>query len=292
MEKYMKMDISLDKSLITEKNDGTMSFSLESVFAQLPDDFLFKYSQKEVQAIIDCIHDGIYITDGDGNTLMLNKAEKEYERDYAEKIKIPEDLLGKNVADLVREGCWDRSVCLEVLKSKKTESYIQHINGKSILCTGMPYFENGRLIRVVAIDRNISQLEKLQKTVVAAEHKMDKYKAKSEYESKVRSVNTDSLIYKSEKMKALMDIIYRVAKTNITVLITGESGCGKELIADMLVNNSSRKNAPFIKVNCSALPENLIESELFGYRGGGYLPVRIQKEKWVCLRLLKEELYC
>ena len=53
MEKYMKMDISLDKSLITENNDGTVSFSLESVFDQLPDDFMFRCSQKEVQAIID-----------------------------------------------------------------------------------------------------------------------------------------------------------------------------------------------------------------------------------------------
>lgn len=60
IEKYLDMDISLDKSLITENNDGTVSFSLESVFNQLPDDFMFRCSQKEVQAIIDCIHDGIY----------------------------------------------------------------------------------------------------------------------------------------------------------------------------------------------------------------------------------------
>ena len=61
-----------------------------------------------------------------------------------------------------------------------------------------------------------------------------------------------------------------MAERSVTVLICGESGCGKELIADMLVNNSDRKKAPFIKVNCSALPETLIESELFGYEKGAF----------------------
>ena len=271
IEKYLDMDISLDKSLITENNDGTVSFSLESVFNQLPDDFMFRCSQKEVQAIIDCIHDGIYITDGEGNTLMMNKAEGEYESEYVEaNIKLPEDFLGKNVAQIVEEGYWDRSTCLEVLKSGKPESHIQHVNGKSVLCTGMPYFEKGRIARVVATDRNISELEKLQNTLNAAEHKMNKYEAKSEFESKVRGVNAERLIYRSEKMKALVDIVQRVAERSVTVLICGESGCGKELIADMLVNNSDRKKAPFIKVNCSALPETLIESELFGYEKGAF----------------------
>ena len=78
------------------------------------------------------------------------------------------------------------------------------------------------------------------------------------------------IIASSENMKAVLDVVYRVANTNATILILGESGTGKEVIANALHYNSDRKDNAFIKVNCGAIPENLIESELFGHEKGAF----------------------
>ncbi|WP_083238902.1 sigma-54-dependent transcriptional regulator [Caloranaerobacter ferrireducens] len=82
--------------------------------------------------------------------------------------------------------------------------------------------------------------------------------------------NTERIIYKSNKMKAVLDIVHKVAPTDATVLILGESGTGKELIANAIHEYSKRKNGPFVKINCTALPEGLLESELFGYEKGAF----------------------
>lgn len=85
-----------------------------------------------------------------------------------------------------------------------------------------------------------------------------------------KSFRPDNIVGNSSLMRDLYNLIERVAPTNSTVMIRGESGVGKELIAEAIHNNSSRISKPFVKVNCSALPENLIESELFGHEKGAF----------------------
>lgn len=80
----------------------------------------------------------------------------------------------------------------------------------------------------------------------------------------------NQIIGESPQIKEVMDLVNRVAKSNATVLILGESGTGKELVANAIHYNSDRKNKPFVKVNCGALPENLLESELFGHEKGAF----------------------
>jgi len=77
-------------------------------------------------------------------------------------------------------------------------------------------------------------------------------------------------IFRSEEGKALVDTMIRIANVKTTVLITGESGTGKEVAANIIVSNSNRRKKPFIKINCGAIPENLVESELFGYEPGSF----------------------
>lgn len=262
--------IELECDKVTKSSDGNkVRFYLQDVLNVLPDDFYFESSQKEIQAILDCIHDGIYITDGTGKTLMLNKAEKEYEKSYHD-IKVPEDLLGINVQEFVDKGYWDQSVCMEVIRSGKEKSHLQEVNGIEILTTGIPFYENGKITRVVATDRDVSKLYELQRKITVTEKKIKKTRARIEYEAKIRKNDLEKLIYQSEKMNKIVNMISKISHQDVTVLICGESGCGKEMIADMIVQNSNRKNEPFVKINCGAIPDSLIESELFGYEKGAF----------------------
>lgn len=256
--------IKIDKKFITQSDDKEITIPIDEIVNALPDNFFFERSKKEIQAIIDCIHDGIYITDGEGTTLMYNKAERQYVSHWKD------ELIGKNVREFVEDGRWDKSVCLEVIKSNKSVSFIQQVDGVSYLTTGIPYYENGRITRIIANDRNISELEQLQNRINAAERKLKKYQARSEYERNLRSDASGEIIFRSEVMGELISSLYKIAEKDVTVLIRGESGCGKEMIADFIVKNSKRKDAAFIKVNCGAIPDNLIESELFGYESGAF----------------------
>ena len=98
---------------------------------------------------------------------------------------------------------------------------------------------------------------------------------KSQIESQTRLEN---IVAESDKMRKICQIVERVAPTNTTILVHGESGTGKELIAKALHNNSPRKNKSFIPVNCAALPENLLESEMFGHVKGAFTGATFQKE--------------
>jgi DNA-binding NtrC family response regulator len=87
----------------------------------------------------------------------------------------------------------------------------------------------------------------------------------------------EGIVGKSPKMTQILDIVRKVTPTNVTVLIYGESGTGKELIARAIHYNSPRKNGPFIAINCAAIPETLIESELFGYEPGAFTGANTRK---------------
>ena len=225
----------------------------------------FKELNKELDAIIDSSFDGLYITDGAGITLRLNKA---FERING----IPaHEFLGKNVIDIEAEGLVSESVSALVLDKRDTVTIIQETKtGKTTLVTGNPVFdEAGNIFRVVCNVRDITELnilrQKLEEVEGLSQH----------YESQLRTLRmqyngSNKMVVNSAKMKSLLDTVVRLAKFESTILVTGESGTGKELIAETIHNNSNRSHGPFIKVNCGAIPENLLESELFGYDYGAF----------------------
>lgn len=222
----------------------------------------FKNNQ-EIQSVIDCIHDGIYITDGQGTTLMVNEASK-----LVCAKEIP-NIIGKNVIDIVEAGYWSESICLEVIKQKKAVSKVQVVNGVEILSSGMPYFENGEISYIVTIDRNVFGLAEMQRKLMESQETIEKYQTDIEYYKKL-SNHTDEMVCQSNNMRSLFDIAMKIAKQDVTVLISGETGTGKEVLANLIYENSERKNARFIKINCAAIPENLLEAELFGYEKGAF----------------------
>ena len=238
---------------------------IEQVTKELKEERKIK---EELDAIIESSYDGMWITDGKGYTLHLNTA---YERITGIK---KEEVVGRHMQDLVDEGYFSDSVTLRVLEEKEPVTIMHKIYNKNkeknVLITGNPILkENGEVDRVVTNVRDITELMKLKvesesKNKLAAQYKEELDRLRS------GQLKLEDFIVHSSKMQHVFDLAVRVGQVNSTVLITGESGVGKEGIANAIVQASDRKDESFIKVNCGAIPENLLESELFGYERGAF----------------------
>lgn len=225
---------------------------------------LYKDLLDEFNAILDSSDDGIHITDGKGVTLKFNKACERIDGVKADYV------IGKNMEELVAEGIYSESVALAVIKEKKQISMLQKVNGKEVIGTGTPIFKNGELYRIVINSRDITELNQLNRSLEEERLISKKYKQELELmSSRDKAINSD-IIYNSEKMDKIINLTLKVAKVDSTVLIEGESGVGKGVLSSFLHKNSLRFNKPFIKIDCGAIPENLLESELFGYEKGSF----------------------
>ncbi|MBP1924379.1 PAS domain S-box-containing protein [Sedimentibacter acidaminivorans] len=217
------------------------------------------------ERVIDSSFDGMFITDGIGNILYLNSA---YEK-IASLKRV--DLLGKNMVDIEKAGIISKSATLIVLKKRKTTSLNQEFKtGRTALVTSTPIFnDKNEIIFVVTNVRDISELEQLKKKVQTNKNLVKKYVYQIE-ELKNQLIQDGEIIAEDYKMLKILQSVKRVAKVDTTVLILGETGVGKEEIAKIIYKNSLRVEGPFIKVNCGAIPENLLESEFFGYEKGAF----------------------
>jgi len=219
--------------------------------------------EREMEAVIESMFDGLYVTDGQANTLRLNKG---FERIMG---ITHEQCVGRNMADLVREGVFSRSGTLAALeKGEQATLTLTASTGKEALVTSNPiYDDEGDVIMVVTNVRDITELNELQRTLERVAGLQELYKTELQ---QMKLENSRNLVMTSVKMKELVNMVIRVAAVDSTVLIQGESGVGKDLIAEIIHSNSNRKEGPFIRVNCGAIPENLLESELFGYEAGAF----------------------
>lgn len=164
-----------------------------------------------------------------------------------------------------------KSIGLMVLKAKKKLSIVTRIERKdmTVIITGIPYFdENGKVEWVVTVMRDISEITDLKEKLEDMENDKEVYLNELKYLRK-KQMGTD-LVGASSGIEKIRELINQVSKTDVTVLITGESGVGKEVVAREIYKNSLRKNGPYIKVNCASIPGNLLESELFGYENGAF----------------------
>lgn len=224
----------------------------------------------ELLPILDGISDAVFIDDARGICRWCNgPCEEMY------KINL-EDIEGRSVDDLEKEGIFTPSVTRRVLQEKR-EITIIHENrlGRKLLTTGTPLFDGSRLTMVITTSRDITRI---------SETGSDPDEAARLLLPGNRSY-TDSayiaggIVAKSQPMKNVMALAKKLAAVNSTVLITGESGVGKGLIAKTLHEEGVRYKGPFVTVNCGAIPENLIESELFGYVAGAFTGSRAGGKK-------------
>ena len=209
--------------------------------------------------------DGILVCDEKGNIIYVNPA-------YEDTTGLKKgDIVGENLKTLLDLKFFNVAASLSVLEKQESVSIIhQYFTGKSALTTANPIFnKGGKLIGVVCNTRNISELVNLRKEL--EDTKILKRKYSDELKQlRQEQLKLEGLVYKSQAMEETLSFADKVAEFDSTVLITGESGTGKEVLAKFIHQHSSRKDAPFIKVNCSAIPGELFESELFGYAPGSF----------------------
>lgn len=213
--------------------------------------------------ILNNLPDGVYIADEKGVTLYVNDSFVELSGLKREKI------IGVTLLDLVNEGSIPTSNCLQVIKSKKPVStIIKYYSGKDCLVSGTPIFdEKGKLKRVVSIIRDVSELQKLRSELEKTASLSSIYVRKL---NEMTISESDTINTKNKQMEALYSLASSISNVDSSVLILGETGVGKDFLANYIHKISSRKNEPFLKINCSAIPEHLLESELFGYEPGAF----------------------
>lgn len=212
--------------------------------------------------LFDTISDGLYITDKNGITLAVNSM---YENLTSLKAQ---DLLGKNVSALVEQGVFDLALNGEVVRTKKMATAVQ-VNSKKrkVILVAHPVFDYDDDVElVVTYVRDIALVSQLKNQTSAQLQLIDSLSAGG------LSRKNPSLYLepKSRIMKELFGQVRKIAKTDATVLCLGETGVGKGVMVRELHKQSNRKNRPLVTIDCTCIPENLIESELFGYAPGAF----------------------
>lgn len=216
--------------------------------------------------IIENSIDGFFITDGEGNVIMVNNA---YEKLSGLRR---EEIIGMNMSKFEELKFISESATLLVLSKKKHITIEQNLlrTGKKVFVSCNPIFDkDNNITMVVSNIRDITELESLQESTKKEREIYNKYKAEVEILRKQLLVSAE-IVTRDEKMLKLLYNAQKVASIDVTVMIYGETGVGKDELAKFIHKNSKRSGNHFIKVNCGAFSQSLLESELFGYEGGSF----------------------
>ncbi|ATW23760.1 sigma-54 interaction domain-containing protein [Candidatus Formimonas warabiya] len=216
------------------------------------------------QEILELFSDGIYVTDVNGKTLAVNCM---YEQLTGLKR---EELVGRSVIELRNEGKFDVILYPDIIASGKKKTSLQTTKAnRKVLCNGYPVFnEDGKVVLVITFVRDLTLMNELKEQIMNQQNMIEKYREVNNRYKK--QFNKDAAIFESEKMVQLMEKLKKIAKTDATVLLLGETGVGKDVLSRKIHEYSLRQHEPFLKIDCSAIPESLIESELFGYESGAF----------------------
>lgn len=229
---------------------------------------------KEMQRLINVNHqlelisegypDTLFVTNSQGEILKVNSAWE------ALSGTSREEVLGRNVRDIVGTVL-SESTTLEVLKrgvSITKEQFLPR-SGRVSCSTSRPVFANGELVMVVSTNRDFDEIERLKVRLGESESRVEKYREEME---RIRDelISSQDIIAEDEASVKLLYRANKVAKVDSSVLIIGETGTGKEEYAKYIHRSSPRREQPFIRINCGALSQTIIESELFGYEKGSF----------------------
>lgn len=208
----------------------------------------------------------VTLTDEKGIVLRVSDS---YEEHYGVS---KEEIVGKSVFELEQKGIFRPSVTVAVLKEKKKITVLQvNKKGDKVLTTGVPILdEEGAIEHVISFNSiDIAEVTSLYDNYSKLTSLMREYSEEIRH-LRVRELGDKSLVVKSKEMSDINDLVLQIAEIDANVLITGETGVGKSMIAKVLHQTSNRSEGPFIEINCGTIPPTLIESELFGYEKGAF----------------------
>lgn len=209
------------------------------------------------------VDNGITVSSDTLELLMINDT-------YASIVGVEgSKLIGQQTTRLVEQGIFEQSVAEMALKTKEQKTVVQNqSNGKTVLNTAKPIFnEDGKVHRVVSTIHDMPMLKDLYDDLLKQKQLIEGYKQTLSIQMKK---NLGDIIAESDKMRDIVRFTRRIASNDSTVLILGESGVGKGVIADLIHTASHRHDNHKVSINCGAIPEQLLESELFGYRKGAF----------------------
>ena len=222
-----------------------------------------KEANTELNHMFELSDDGLVSVDPNGLILRMNRA-------YKTMVGIEDDhFVGKPASLVVEEGYLPQGVTGLVLKERKKKSIMVSLKGKEILITGLPVLnEQGRLVQIVTNIRDMSMLNKLGNELQKYHELTNRYETELHH---LRAKQVESeLVGRSLGAQRMMDLAAKASEVDSTVLIQGETGTGKELLVKTIHKLSKYRDGPLIALNCSSIPEALIESELFGYEAGAF----------------------
>lgn len=232
----------------------------------LKSEIIKKIDQKFLQQIIDNSYDAIFVTDQFGNVLLANSGAQEF------MGLQPEELIGSNVQDLVNMGIYNWSPTLQAIKTRSTVmGIVKNTRGAhEKMVTSKPLIdEYGNLVMVITNVRDSEMVEKYNEELARERANVKLYKSAVKYLSEIEIKNKE-IVAESRQMREILITCNTIAKTDSTILLIGDTGTGKEVIARYIHENSLRFKEPFIPVNCAAIPHELLESEFFGYVRGAF----------------------
>lgn len=210
---------------------------------------------------LNMAYEGIVIVDKHGYITMISKG-------YAEFLGIDDKkVIGKHATDVIE----NTRMHIVAKTGKEEEAQLQKIDNKYMIATRTPLFINGEIQGAVGkvLFKNVKELDVLYKKFGKVQKELEAYKEEFQQKTSARYTFAD-IVGNSDGIMEAKKLSKKAALTDSNVLLIGESGTGKELFAHSIHKNSNRKYGPFVKVNCAAIPSDLLESELFGYEGGAF----------------------
>ncbi|MDR3584118.1 MAG: sigma 54-interacting transcriptional regulator [Desulfosporosinus sp.] len=216
---------------------------------------------KTLDTVLNIIHDGIIVVDERGKITLVNQA-------MADFFTIrPEEIIGKHVTEIMR----DTRLHIVASTGIAETSDVLTMQGKPLIVSRLPIIREGKVVGAVgkAVFPQLAEVKELAEKLRFLENKVTFFQEELQKNKTAQDI-MKGMVAESTEMKKLKEEITIVAASSSTVLITGESGTGKEGVAHAVHLCSDRCKGPFIKVNCAAIPENLLEAEMFGYVEGAF----------------------
>ena len=220
---------------------------------------------RHFKCILNLLPDAVYISARDGVTLFVNSRWEEISGISAEEV------MGKNVREVAKEGVFKQIVNPKVVATGKSAMVVQQLNGRNVVINGHPVFDtNNEVEMVVTFVRDITAFNKLKNEISTQKHLISSYQHQVAAIDPEAVFQNDGMVAVSKHSLSLLRKIATIAPSDAAVLILGETGVGKDVVANRIHRHSQRSNKEYLKVDCSSIAETLIESELFGYMPGAF----------------------